>query len=306
MNEVGYHRVNLSMMLGGASWAFFAARELATRPRVRLLLLVCSGTVLLGQSLTGGRTGYGTWALVGLVLCLARWRAYLLPAPLVVALIVAVVPGVKERMLQGFAKQDPLVQEGIDEYEVTAGRTLIWPYVIAKIKERPILGYGGLAMERTGLQRFLMQELKESFPHPHNMYLEMLLDNGLIGAVLVLPFYLVTLAHAMTLFLESRSRVAIAIGGSCLALMLSLLVAGFGSQTFYPREGSVGMWCCFGLMMRVAVERARVLAGRSRQPARSVGFDPARQTPSAPVSGWSGRRPGDAASLDDQLWAAAP
>ena len=27
-NEIGYHRVNLSMMLAGASWAIFAARAL--------------------------------------------------------------------------------------------------------------------------------------------------------------------------------------------------------------------------------------------------------------------------------------
>jgi len=30
-----------------------------------------------------------------------------------------------------------------------------------------------------------------------------------------------------------------------------------GSQTFYPREGSVGMWAAIGLLLRVWVERKK-------------------------------------------------
>ena len=54
-----------------------------------------------------------------------------------------------------------------------------------------------------------------------------------------------------------------------LALVLSLLVAGLGSQTFYPREGSVGMWCAIGLLLRVdreRVARARSASAPSRPP----------------------------------------
>jgi hypothetical protein len=50
-------------------------------------------------------------------------------------------------------------------------------------------------------------------------------------------------------------------GGICLALVSALLIGSFGSQTFYPREGAVGMWCAIGLMMRMYVERAKILQG---------------------------------------------
>jgi hypothetical protein len=42
-----------------------------------------------------------------------------------------------------------------------------------------------------------------------------------------------------------------AIGGVATSLLLALLIAGFGSQSFYPREGAVGMWCALGLLMRL-------------------------------------------------------
>ena len=54
--------------------------------------------------------------------------------------------------------------------------------MIEKIKEAPLFGYGRLAMRRTGLSAFLMEQLGESFPHPHNAYLEQLLDNGVARA----------------------------------------------------------------------------------------------------------------------------
>jgi hypothetical protein len=53
--------------------------------------------------------------------------------------------------------------------------------------------------------------------------------------------------------------VFVAAGGATLALVLALLVASIGSQTFYPREGAVGMWCVIGLMLRVSLERRRAL-----------------------------------------------
>jgi O-antigen ligase len=132
--------------------------------------------------------------------------------------------------------------------------------VIDKIQERPTWGFGRQAMVRVGLVNFLWAHYRESFPHPHNAYLEMLLDNGIVGFLLVIPFYLVMLFYAVRLFLDRRSPLASAVGGVTLALVLALLVASLGSQTFYPREGAVGMWAAIGLMLRVSLERRRVWA----------------------------------------------
>ncbi len=167
-------------------------------------------------------------------------------------------------MLQGFDRANAAGDAYVDTYEVTSGRNLVWPYVIEKIQERPTWGFGREAMSRVGLVQFLWAHYRESFPHPHNAYLEMLLDNGLVGFAIVIPFYLVVLFHSIRLFLDKRSPLSSAAGGVAAALVLALLVASMGSQTFYPREGAVGMWAAIGLMLRVCLERAHVPRTGSR------------------------------------------
>jgi O-antigen ligase len=315
MNEVGFHRVNLSMMLGGASWAAFAAHVLPRRRVLRLGLLLLAGVLLYAQALTGGRTGYATWLAVGLVLCVLRWRRYLLAIPVAAVAVVVLMPSVAQRMMQGFSHETldrpagSVSDEQLGEYTVTAGRTLIWPYVIDRIERAPAFGYGRQAMQRTGLAKFLLEELHESFPHPHNAYLEMLLDNGWVGFVLVMPFYLAILLLGTRLLLDSRSPVFVAAGGATLALVLALLIAAVGSQTFYPREGAVGMWCVIGLMLRVWVERGRAIrAQRSLAEASPEAGSPSKSDAAAPPARGSlllRRRRPRRASLDEFLWARA-
>jgi O-antigen ligase len=295
LNEIGYHRVNLSVMLAGASWAILATRGLAKSVALRALIPFLALVVAYGQALTGGRAGYATWLAVGLVLGLVRWRGYLLALPFVVAAVLAVVPAARERMLQGFTPEtrDTSVYiskeeeaegnpEVAAEYTISAGRTLIWPYVVRKIIDAPMVGYGREAMQRTGLSAFLLKELGESFPHPHNAYLESLLDNGVIGFVLTMSFYATVLWLSLSLFLDSRSPVFVATGGAALALVLALLFGAVGSQTFYPREGAVGMWCAIGLMLRTSVERRRALR-RARHDSRRDAA--ARAQPARPDAG---------------------
>ena len=268
MNEVGYHRVNLSMMLAGGMWAALASSYLTRRAELKTIFIAGSLTILFAQALTGGRAGYLTWAIVGIFLCFFRFRKYLLIIPIAALLIFEFVPGVYERMTQGFSEEtrdtnmqltaSSVPQDEPDLYTITAGRNIAWPYIIEKIKESPLIGYGRLAMKRTGISNHLWSEYKESFPHPHNAYLELLLDNGVIGAIPVLAFYFIIVKFSVSLFMDPRNRFFVAVGGATLALVGALFVASIGSQTFYPREGAVGMWCMIGLMLRVYVQRTAV------------------------------------------------
>ena len=270
-NEIGYHRVNLSMMLGGASWAIFAARPLANGNLQRFLILAVFFAVIFGQALTGGRAGYVTWVAIGFTMCFVKWRKYLLLIPVVALLIAFILPSAIERFMQGFYPETRDVNvrfsqdidtgdKTIDKYKILAGRNVAWPYVVEKIGDSWLIGYGGLAMRRTGIYKYLWERYEEIFAHPHNAYLEILLDNGITGFLPILFFYGLTVRYAFSLFRDSRSPVYEAAGGVALALVLALLFASMGSQTFYPREGSVGMWCAIGLMLRIYIERARVLA----------------------------------------------
>jgi O-antigen ligase len=294
VSRIGYHRVTLSMMLAGASWALIAARPLVDDRRLRLGMLITAGAILYAQALTGGRGGYVTWGIIGLIVGLLRWRKVFLAMPVVALAVVLLMPGVVQRMMDGFIT-DPYASATVNEYEASAGRTAIWPVVIAKIKQEPLVGFGRQGMWRTGVVAYLFTVMNEDFGHPHNAYLEWLLDNGVLGFFPVMLFYLLILYKGFQLFLEKRSAACTAAGGVACALVLALMVAGMTSQSFYPIEGTVEMWCAMGLMLRLSVERERALAMLA-QPA-GLKFGTVREATSLPV---------DAAAFDALVLNGAP
>ena len=280
-NEIGFSRVNMSMMLAGGAWAVLALAP-CVRRRWRPLVYLGFLAVSYAQALTGGRMGYVTWGVLGLILGVVRWRRYLLLAPVVLFVVTWTVPAVRERMLEGIVSHEEEIAADapVDDYQMTSGRTYIWPFVLKKIGERPVLGFGMLAMQRTGLAA---QFRYEGFAHPHNAYLEVLLDSGVVGLVPILFFYIAVTVRALRLFVKPRDAIDSAIGGASCALVLALLVAGMGSQHFYPQVGGVGMWAAIGLMLRASVERAQARrAAREVLRARHLGRRRARPGPPEP------------------------
>jgi O-antigen ligase len=259
--DIGYNACDLSAMLAGVSWALLATLPMIGARPCRVMIWAAAGLTAYGQALTGGRAGYLAWGATGLVLGLLKWRKYLVLAPVIVILLPLIFPGAASRMFEGFGQTDVSGQETVDNYRTTSGRTLIWPHVLDKIPHSPLIGYGRLAMRRTGLTEFLGQTYgeAEAFPHPHNMYLETLLDNGLVGSLPLFLFWAIMIRHAARLF-RSVNHLYSAVGGLALCLMLAQLFAGIGAQHFYPREGTMCMWTAMFLALRVSVEEKRVQA----------------------------------------------
>lgn len=257
---VGYNACDLSAMLAGVSWALVATLPLIWKKKWQALVLAAAGMTAYAQALTGGRAGYVAWGVTGLTLCILKWRKYLLLAPVAVILLAVVLPGVATRMLGGFGEADVTGGTTTNMYDVTSGRAVMWPHVIDKIGQSPLVGYGRLAMKRTGLTNQLVSELGEAFAHPHNMYLETLLDNGLLGSLPILAFWAVIMTYSARLFRRSN-RLYSAVGGLALSLTLAQFVAGLGAQHFYPKESTLGMWAATFLMLRVYFEEARAQAG---------------------------------------------
>jgi O-antigen ligase len=280
-NEIGFHRVNLAMLMAGGSWALLAARPAMTSRAARNActfgFLACTFAV----ALTAGRMGYLAWLVAGALFSLLRWRKALLLLPVLVVAVVTLLPGTYGRFTAGFSEEtrdhNPLVPGASrkeapadgspDLYTVTAGRNVAWPYVIDAIGRAPLAGYGRLAMNRTGISAYLAEKYREYFAHPHNAYLEITLDNGILGGGMVILFYLSLLARAGRGFTASRDPVGLASSGVLLALLVALLVAAFGSQTFYPREGAVSLWGAIGLFFASAGRAGWRLDGPSPRPA---------------------------------------
>jgi len=256
--ETGFFRTGLSVMLGGASWAVLSVRTLAkTRLRAWTLVLV-AGLLTFAMALTGGRGGYLAWACVGLVLSVLRWRIFLVVAPVAVSIVLAVAPGVRGRALQGLSgPQDQFQPSTVDEEALSAGRLKVWPYMLKKVGDAPFVGFGRLGYRRSGLYAFITREVDPTFPHPHNAYIEWLLDNGWLGMAVMLVLYGLVLCLSLILFTDSRQATFVAVGGVAFALVFAQLVGSFTGRYWYPNEETVGMWAAVGLMLRVWVERSR-------------------------------------------------
>ena len=254
---MGYSAVDMSVFLAGAFWAIIATIPMLSQKKYKTIVIAAAGLVVFGQALTGGRAGYIAWASTGLVLCLMKWRKYLLLAPIVVILLPIVFPGAVERMFTGFGETDLAGQSTIDEEALASGRMVIWPYVIDKIVESPLIGYGRIGMNRTGLTETIeIEHPGTRAGQPHNMYLETLLDNGILGTIPIVLFWVILIVYSSRLF-KSNNRLCSAIGGITLSLMLAQLFAGIGSQHFYPEESTLSLWAAMFLMLRVYLEKIR-------------------------------------------------
>ncbi len=259
-STLGYSVPDMSTVLGGSFWVLMAMTILARR-KLHLAVLVGAGLIAFyGQLLTGGRAGYLAFITTGLLMCLLRWRKWLLLAPVVPLVVMVVFPAVVDRATAGmFSEIDPMGNVTFDEYMMTSGRVIIWPHVIERIGEAPVVGHGRLAMLRTGLRDELWRLYGEAgaFPHPHNLYLEWLFDNGLVGLIPVVILFGWIIWRSTILFRDRTNPWAAMVGGASFALVVTQLVAGIGSQHFYPKISTVGMWVVICLMIRVWVERQR-------------------------------------------------
>lgn len=272
-SNVGFHRVNVSMMMSGAFWLVFCIKEYVSTKHFILIIVPSCIVILLAMAMTGGRTGYATWGLLGAIFCLFKWRKYLLLAPVMLAIVITVAPSAVERLTQGIVAQESEYKHSaevnfddgeMDVHSITSGRIIAWPLVWESITEAPFFGHGREAMKNRGITLRIMLEYGEgeTFPHPHNAYLQWLQDNGIVGAIPVFLFFILMVKYAWSLFREQDERIYIVTGGFSLALLLGFLIASTGSQNFYPREGAVGMWVGICLMLRVYVERKKLSNGK--------------------------------------------
>jgi len=254
--DIGYYRSDLAILFGGGAWALYLIRPLVNSFWISLFCLSGSFLTVLAMALTGGRIGMGGWVVVGVLIAYYRVRKLLILGPLIAVLVVSFVPAVQERFLQGFEGNED--SDEADSSSVTSGRSDIWPVVIEKIGEAPFFGYGRRAMQRIGLSQWLGENLGKPFPHPHNAYMEMLLDNGIVLSLPILVFFFVLLKYSFSLFRDKRNEIYIICGGVAFTLLFSQMVGFLGSQSFYPFTSSTPMWCSLGIMVRIYYERSKI------------------------------------------------
>ncbi|MEE9293577.1 MAG: O-antigen ligase family protein [Phycisphaerae bacterium] len=255
--DIGLMAIDMSMLLAGSFWALFVVIVLAIRKSsVRLVGLLPLVVVFVGMALCHSRGGYVGFLATGIMLAAARWPKMLLLLPIAIGGLFVAIPAVPARLGMGVGVADVSGSTTQDWDQITAGRlTDLWPVALDEFGKSPLVGYGGYACTRTQIRdRWL--ELGNAPSHPHNAYLEVLLDMGIIGFLPVMALYGAILSVTFRLFRVRDDRLAAAVGGMGLAMITTLLVTAMGCQTFYPAQSTVLYWCIWALGLRLFVDRA--------------------------------------------------
>ena len=260
--DVGISINGAGKMTSGVPWAMLTIIPLLKMRKYRFLMLGACVTSIYALGLAGSRSGFIACGATLVLLCFLRWQRYLLLLPFVVIILFVAFPGASAKMFHGFGEVDVSGEAITNKYNVTSGRSEFWPYVISKIPESPFFGFGREAMTRTGLRDILEEEVSkwEAVTHPHNAYLEVLLDSGLIGLVIIVGLHMFIWVYSVRLFIDRTDPLYSAAGGIALALLTGHLVAYMGGQSFYPEEIDLGLWCAIGVMLRLYVVRGSLVA----------------------------------------------
>lgn len=189
-------------------------RDLLDQPRrLWLSVPVC---VLLGLGLIWSfarSAQLGTLvAAVALVPTLpGRWRRAGVAAVVAVLVLAAVMPSVRNRVIEGFT----------DENEVT--RPNLWRSSVAGIAHKPVLGWGQ-GNFRVMLAEHEVPGIYESRAHSHNDYLMHAVNAGLLGLVAWLWLLWATVRHLHAGWRRAGSGSWIVLGA--LLCQVSMAVAG--------------------------------------------------------------------------------
>lgn len=258
--EIGMHANQVGWMLGGMAWGLLAFSMVWRRRLMRWLTAFAAAAPALGVLVVQSRAGYLALAATGLVFGAARWRKLLILLPLGAAAVLFFVPAVRDRLLMGIDTEGtPTGEVEYDWETISASRTTaIWPPVIEQIWASPLLGHGRVAILRTPAKEQIEEILGGGCPeHPHNSYLELLIDTGVVGTIVVLAFYFGFFLTCWRIFRLRASPLAAGIGGMALALLASRLVSGVSGCSLFPIRSMYGLFALGGLAVRLAAAHPR-------------------------------------------------
>ncbi|MCZ6671037.1 MAG: O-antigen ligase family protein [Acidobacteria bacterium] len=233
----------LLVMLSHAVAALRYSPHSRLRRVAGIAVFLSAGTIFATLSRTAG--------ILSLILIAFLWirphrKRDLIKAAIAVLVIFAFlilnVSLVRERFQHQDAGRNFDLWQGLD----TAGRNNFWPATLQHALQRPLTGWG------PGNSRFL---LGDKFPtgngkgyHPHNEYLQVLHDLGLIGLVLVVTGYLLLLWELRrrweSFHLRQRNRAA----QWNLAALLSLAVIVGSALTDNTFHYGFVLWPAFTLV----------------------------------------------------------
>jgi putative inorganic carbon (HCO3(-)) transporter len=140
---------------------------------VRLISAAFAVVFVLSTFLSLSRGGLLALGVIALILAVMnRYRLYLVPAVIVLAVVSILIPGIRSRLAHEFDPSDP--------NNTFLSRTHLWGATLQMLRDHPIFGAGMFGFAR-GIQPYRGGVYEENLIYPHNLFLNFWTETGLLG-----------------------------------------------------------------------------------------------------------------------------
>src|SRR3954466_1669766 len=210
--------------------------------RLKSVLILTMGILTIALVLTFSRGAMVGWVVVNALFLLWKFNAKTIGlAALAGAVAMLVMPGaIISRMSMGLVG-------GADVNEFSAGRVdEIWLPLLPEVFKSPIWGNG---LDSTMWANALWAEMMLPVTHPHNAYIQSILDLGLLGTGLVLAYYWHVYRTARDL--GSNAYLSPTMRGfyqGVVAGLLCFIITGFAGSSLRPTPVFAFLWIAIGMM----------------------------------------------------------
>lgn len=191
------------MTLGTITFLFYLSerRRLIAKILMAILIIISISLTYLSQS----KTAILTTLILGIIISCARILQksnkstksfFMIIIAIMIIISGIIIPYYEDDILQGIGKETTLT-----------GRTELWSYSISKIMEHPIIGYGYASFwikEDKSPSERAEYVLGWNPPHAHNGFIDLTLELGLIGLIIV-SIQLIMLA-SKSFYLAKKSK----------------------------------------------------------------------------------------------------
>ncbi|HUQ74975.1 MAG TPA: O-antigen ligase family protein [Burkholderiales bacterium] len=210
--------------------------------RLKTVLLFTMGILTMALLLTFSRGAFVGWVMVNVLFLFWKFNARTIAVGLMAGGIgLAFMPGaVISRMSMGLIG-------GGDVNEFSAGRVdEIWLPLMPELFKSPLWGNG---LDSTMWANAIWTEQMLAVTHPHNAYIQAILDTGLIGLGLLLAFYW----HVYRKFrdLGSNPHLSPTMRGfyqGAVAGLMCFIITGFAGSSLRAVPEFAFLWVAIGMM----------------------------------------------------------
>ncbi|HLY53125.1 MAG TPA: O-antigen ligase family protein [Steroidobacteraceae bacterium] len=232
---------------------------------LRSALLAAAGLSAIALILTFSRGAFVALAVVNVLYVV--WgrsiRTMIVAAVLVVAALALAPAAVVERLTTG---------EGAGLNAISAGRVNgLWLPLMPDVLRHPLFGNGiGSILWSEAMRRGAGAQVL-AVTHPHNAYLEALLDTGIVGTVLLCSYFVHVWRRLRAVARESSVEPLLRgfyLGAA--AGLAAMLVSDFTDSSLTPRPEQAFLWVAIGMMYGEYARRAALARAQPRAPAASA------------------------------------